>query len=416
MRISRFLLPTVVLAGALALAGCGGGDDPMDDMDMDDTAMDDTDMDEPDPEPEPEPEVKNAKVPDDRTVLTGLASLQATLQHGETKRIGSLWYTCDGGTCSINIPAESAATSVDYTGSGMLTIRTADHRVASAGGGADQPAADADDPLSEATLLEATDDDESSGLTLWTAAGAALTSGGEVQRTLRNGESFNLELSHLTGALYWGQWERYTDATDGTEAGYRHGSVWGGQNHYGKKPVSNPFESAADSDGRIDHAHYSLADAVEFRYSTNGGKTWEIPVTGDVDTADLDLRADFMRGKIGGTITGEDLDDIDGSPSSDQNVNDIRLMESDITSTGTFSGNAEFSASGITRQRGSWDGGFFGDDVGVSGTTVRDVAPSHVAGEFSVNREKITNSDGVTTQTPLFIEGAFGAAMSDDGL
>jgi len=273
------------------------------------------------------------------------------------------------------------------------------------GGGADQPAADADDPLSETTLLEAIKGTGSKA-TLWSvdATQIGTTQGSdatELNRNLLSGESLKLHLKRTSDALYWGQWERYTEATDKTKAGYRHGSIWGGTTHYGKKPESS-----------IDTATYSAKGVL--RSSTDGGKTWKH----DKATADLTLEANFGRGKVGGSIEGTVLDGlapISGNAPQPGN-NDILLMETDIGSEGMFSGSAKFSASGITRQDGEWDGGFFGPTTGL-GTgddSEKQVhkAPSHVAGEFSVERKKITIMQGdvsVTTQNGLFIEGAFGS-------
>ncbi|MCY4243086.1 MAG: hypothetical protein OXD36_15255, partial [Rhodobacter sp.] len=406
-------LPTVVLAGALALAGCGGGDDPMDDMDMDDTAMDDTDMDDtdPEPEPEPEPEVKNAKVPDDLTVVTREASLQATLQHGETKLISGLWYTCDGGTCSINIPAESAVSSVDYTGSGTLTIRAVDHRAADPTVGAAAQPTESTDPLSNDVLLKALQTGAARGAgdrTVWnggTGNGDAVAelTGGVNSFTPVNGPRIDLRVVAVGEGVnaYWGYWQKSTRDLTGVPTDRDvsdRGLVWGGSTPYGKKPdaraapATNGIATYAGGDNNV--LFYYSGDGTGHNAWTSGG------------TGTLTLTADFGAGMVGGSIAPGSLTGIT-NPTRITN-NNIDLETTAIGGDGTFQGSASFSSGAVARDSGNWNGGFFGPSV--SGTPVQThTSPGHAAGQFSVSRPEI-NRNNVMVQNELHIRGVFGGA------
>jgi len=401
-------MPAVTLAGALALAGCGGGSST----------------------PAAGPgENGNGNgngngggngggndgpvtlaLPEGYTIDGGADRATGergdyTIVAGETLRSGDLVFTCDSDIdCEINVGPSRRATSVTVN-AGEVSV---DVYEPSARDGAEQPDDDADDPLSRATLLEAIKASAAAGkkATLWSTATTQAGDEGNpataIQRTLVSGETFNLHLGRNGSALYWGSWERYLGQTDGVRDNHRHGSVWGGTTRYGKKPETSLTSAQYDDEG-----------SVVFRYSEDGGKTWMHGAA----AADLELNADFTRGKIGGIITGDALDTPTGIAGTTavaaDSENDIRLMETDIDSAGTFEGDALFSHSSVRNQNGEWEGGFFGPTTSVTGGVQSHEEPSHVAGAFSVNRETI-RSGAITTQYGLRIEGAFGAAEGDN--
>ena len=390
MRISRFLLPTVVLAGALALAGCGGGDDPMDDMDMDDTAMDDTDMDD-----KSDPEVKTTDpLPNDGTLTAGPSGTTFTVPAGGNLRVQGVWYSCTGPEpCVATVPAGAVVDRVSYTG-GTLAVSSSDPRATagSTGGNASQPATD-EDPLSAATIAEAL---KATGkkATIWGEAGdgAVDFSTGTQIRVTVDGETVRLTLAG-NAALHWGYWHRYKAPATPPPAGKRTaesaGAIYGGtMSRYGVRP-DDGIDTATYDDGSVE------------LYFKNGSGAW---TDGGATNAELDLRANFREGKVGGQITG-----VAGALTGvglTGDAADIVLEETDIGSAGTFSGNAKFEdGDTFSRRSGGWNGAFFGPTASIptQGNRAVPVAPSHVAGTFTVSGRH------GTTPADLHVRGAFGS-------
>ena len=390
--------PALAAALALALAGCGGGGDtpaavtpPSDDMK--------------DP-----PATKTAEVPDDRTVGGGLAGLKVTLAAGDTKNVNGWWYTCEGGTCSVEVPAGTSVSAVSYTGTGTLTIRTADHRLADTTAGTAPRPEEATDPLSNDVLLKALKASRTSADdgTVWNASSDADPAGTVIATvpddhdfsnasapasfTPLGGPKTSLWIDGDTDA-YWGIWKESTTPIGGSEVNGKRGVVWGGDTPYGKKPDTSLGRTAGEVAGT------ALYEGEVLLYHSPDGKasSWT------EGSGDLSLTANFRTGMVGGSIGGPALDGVGTAE-----ANDIALSATAITSSGTFSGSAKFSAPGVTRQSGSWNGGFFGETLEVVGGVQDHLAPSHVAGEFRVTRAKVGD-----TQTGLHVRGAFGAACDD---
>lgn len=410
MRISKLMMPALTLAGALALAGCGGGSDtpaavtpPSDDMKD---------------QPVTQPATKTAAVPNDGTVGPFQAGLKITLAAGDTKNVNGVgWLTCESGTCAVEVPAGTSVSAVSYTGTGTLTIRTADHRLADTTAGTTPRPEEATDPLSNDVLLKALKTGNSrmpADNTVWnagTGAGGALTDGTNTndgnglvvspEFTPIGGPRIDLSVAALGAGVdaYYGYWAKSTADLTNTSTGpagagrdvSEAGTVYGGATPYGKKPEASLGTATYHSTGRV-LFYYSNDDSDH--------NNWRVGNSGNTS---LNLTANFGSGMVGGNIDPDTRAQTTGDTPRLPLVGErIRLGSVPIGDDGTFSGtNVTFADPDIKRDSGSWEGGFFGPSV--TGNPQVHSHPSHVAGEFSVSRPKIG-----TDQNELHIRGAFG--------
>jgi len=119
------------------------------------------------------------------------------------------------------------------------------------------------------------------------------------------------------------------------------------------------------------------------------------------------LKADFKAGKVDGEITGV----TSGTGGASNNFPDkITLMESDIGSTGGFSGKAEFDGKSVARKTGAWEGKFYGPTTMMDNGKQKHVAPSHVAGTFSASGRMGTGD----AAKDMHVRGAFGSDNDPD--
>ena len=382
MRISKLCLPAAAMAGALALAGCGGGSDG---------------------QKMPEPGKRgggngdktlalptgltisgslNSEGATDYTILPGGTLEQNVLQNNR----GKVVFTCpaDGEACLVTIPVGGSVDSVTYSGGKPEVTEKDDPKTAVNTGVETQPS-ESTDPLSNDVLLKALKSANRTGAdrTVWnggaSSGGDALSVDSANNFTPLGGPKITLWIGGTTDA-YYGHWVESTTPV-ATEVPGKRGVVWGGSTPYGKKPETTLDTATYDNPGGV------------LLYHSGDGKKWT-PGTGD-----LALTANFGTGMVGGSIGGDDLDGM-----GTNNANDIALSAAPIGGDGTFSGDAKFSAPGVERQSGSWNGGFFGPTTMINQAREQEhAAPSHVAGEFRVSRAKVG-----MTQTELHVRGAFG--------
>ena len=385
MRMTKFILPAVTLAGALALAGCGGGGNSMEDMDMENGRENGGETGGFSAADLPEGAEFEYNQDQRKTVTVG---------KGSSEIAGSnLAVTCENDDgCQYRVLASSIETT-----NGATVVLTSSLVVSSSGGTSPQPTAAAD-PLSAETIAEALKV-ANSKVTIWSAAGAAAGfSSGALERVTVDGETVRLNLGG-DAALHWGYWHRYKAPAVPAPAGKRTaesaGAIYGGtMSRYGVKP-----------DDGIATARYDDDDAVEL-YFKNGSGDW---TDGGTANADLILTANFGEGKVGGQITGV-AGALTGVSSLTGGAADIVLEETDIGSAGTFSGSAKFQDGDVfSRRSGGWEGAFFGPRTRQGSGDGEDTnrqyhaAPSKVAGTFTVSGRH------GTTPADLHVRGAFGA-------
>jgi len=387
-----------LLAGALALAGCGGGS----------SNTTDSGGTPPPPPPSGDPKgVQTADVPDDKTVAGGFAGIRLPLEAGETKFVSPWWYTCESGSCLVEVARGDVVSKVSYTGTGKLTIRDSDHRLPSSTAEGDAQPTENTSPLSHATLFKTL----SGKATVWRATSSTDLPGTDLvyesggKKTTLNAKSLGgttEDLKEDGDYIYWGLWaDSTTEPGSGKVTHGAYGAVMGGGKPYGKKPENS-----------IASATYKDANAI-VHYRESDKEDWiQLP-----DPNAATLEANFSTGKIGGKVeTPMMFGTVNGK------VGNIFLRDTDIGSDGKFSGMSEAQHS--KRQSGQWNGEFFGDTTKVvdvdpdnrpgSGDEYRKTdakAPSHASATFSVNRPEI-KADG---QDALIIRGAFGSACSTAG-
>jgi len=382
-------MPAVTLAGALALAGCGGGsstpgavvsDTSNADTSNADTSNADTSATE-----------KTAALPGVSRLETDEASLTFTIQPGlaNSGRVQSIWFTCTGSeACVVTVPAGSSVSTVSYTG-GTLVAAASDPRAISgttARSGADT------DPLSHENLLAAV---LANGRIFGVSAGTTGVRGAEGVSTSNTFERADDHTTILNMAMH-GVTETTTAATGDyvyygydwtkptTSAGYTRTLRWGGSIEHSTPPV----EGTATYEGT----------AVIYGKEATGG--WQHAFN---DPAVV-LTADFAEGEIYGNVGATQFES-----GTDVNNSRIDLGSTKIGSDGTFSGNAKFTVNAGTALtaatgagKGDWNGRFFGPGLAETGSDTdifESAVPTHAAGQFSVSR---------TGASALTLHGAFG--------
>jgi len=198
--------------------------------------------------------------------------------------------------------------------------------------------------------------------------------------------------------IFWGYWQEGTIGSDKSTRTL----LWGGDNPYEKKPDSADLDKAK--------AKY-LGDALLY-HKTGTATTW----TAGSGTVDLD--ANFADGTIKGTVLSTPANGFGTGVS-------ISLGEASISDTGTFSGSKTKFTGGknFDAGSGSWSGQFFGDELGQTQggdnpNFGKDIAPSNAAGQFSVTRNakaeikaRFNGEDLVPATPALTVQGSFGTVL-----
>jgi len=390
------ILIATLLAGMLALAGCGGGG---------------SSSSEPPPPPEAATSVSLEDVTADVMVMkfglteNGQKSDPITIEAGESSDdYHGITFSCPAGDTDCVATFENRLGKLVVMSTGGLTAKdtpTPDPTPPDLTAGTTPRPTESTDPLSNDVLLKALKDTRTGAdETVWNVSNAVINTSSDVHYTPLSGPKITLRIGGTADA-YWGRWVKSTEGTldpDDRVMGDR-GIVWGGSTPYGKKPDGDlPLATYTDGDG---------ADDALFYYSTTGkADDWKEGM------GNFSLTANFKTGMVGGNIgiantviTGSK---VDGDAASDEN---ITLMPTAIDGSGTFSGTAKFADADVTRQNGSWNGGFFGDTTMVTSGVQGHKAPGHAAGKFSVSRAAVgTSTDPDATQSALHIRGAFGGA------
>jgi len=305
--------------------------------------------------------------------------------------------TCPVDECIITVAAQGGTPVVTATG-GATFEKTAPPPDPS---GTAQPT-DSTDPLSPDVLFKVLSGAE----TIWKAkTDSPVNLDGSKMDAVEGSKTTSAWLRSIgAGAtlkkdgdyIYWGLWSDSTKESGSekvTQGSY--GAVMGGGNPYGKKPDS-PMNKAGVA---VTTATYSGSAVVHYRAKSTDKWT---PVNGKTAM----LKANFSTGMIGGNMatSGGDFGD-------SINIGDILFRDTSIGSDGQFSGNVENAMS--TGETGSWNGQFFGDTTGFTTGTAQNprksisVAPSRAAATFSMSRPE-TKTGSTVTQSALHIRGAFG--------
>ena len=419
MRISKLYMPAAAMAGALALAACGGGSDDM------------TNGGNPPGGGTPPAGTTTLDLPDGVTLDGGADRASGdrgnyTIEAGEEKQIQNAVFTCEETTadCVVTVSADRNASSV--TVRGKVSVEKYAAPAVMVTGNNPPPSSTSTDPLSESTLVKALKGDRRvvADQTVWNQGNATwsannLTGAGsasDVTLTTLAGETTKLWISasgqggnnddgtsNRTAAdrsaddsyVYYGHWEKTSTETLSTASTpATRGTIFGGNMRYGQRP-----------DVSLGEATYNQDNAVTFYYKKAAGK-W----TPGAALGDLDLKADFGNGMVGGNVTISSADFGTGHAADEK----IYLRDTSIGRDGQFGGSnakAEFILpdGSKKRQDGEWNGGFFGPTTVIVNNVQGHEEPSHVAGQFSIKREDPATGGGYTND--LTVHGAFGAAI-----
>jgi len=375
-----------LLAGMLALAGCGGGG---------------SSSNEPPPPPADDTTVSLPK-PIDGTSLDGAPT---TIKAGEEDvPIGGLYFSCPAGgkDCVVTVPEDRRANKVNFTGA-KPTVSAA-KTPASVPTQTNPRQGDSNDPLSRANLLAAVlgNDGDLFGHSRTDLAAAAGESIEFLDKTKIQIWLKTMDVTIATKAgdnyIYYGIWTETADAgnlppEDAPKAQRRWS--WGGSMPYGTKPDASLTTTAKPEATYTGNAllHYKVGDDP-WNQSANNAVT---------------LTANFAGGWIYGHVSLPGLTGSDGGVARTDLPTKISLKTA-MYSSDTFNGTAEFqNATDDIKGKGagSWQGQFFGDTTMTTDGKQSLKAPSHVAGEFSVSRNKNVAAPAVSAS------GTFGAACGN---
>ena len=406
-----------LLAGMLALAGCGGGSSSNNNGGNNDKM----------PPPPPPPAASTPTT----LALPGTATIDGggqdgaagdyDIKAGGNVLIGSVYFECaeGGADCVVTVGSGRNLNSVTYTGG---TVRaTATNPAATAR--TTQPTVDDADAMQISKVaIQAAIEDRGTihGFGL-AGGGTAGTINGLHTFPHENNEQTLLFLRAISGAdltplasvdagnkderyVYWGYWTKGKIGANtlgvtpaGTTSSIQPNLIWGGNTPYGKKPDSA-------NTGTATAATYSGTGNVDLYHRASASADWAFT------TGSATLNADFVNGTINGSIAPTTAA-LFGTGVS------IELRRTSITGD-TFSGSTRFTytdadttdttAVNLDRGSGNWNGQFFGAPLARDGTSP---TPSHVAGQFSVTRgAKAREIKAGITLTPtgaLTVHGVF---------
>ena len=387
MRISKLLMPAVTLAGALALAGCGGGSDSMQEMaEMGDVGDNDDDAD--DGTPKHVPILGGFTYDDDDQglfgsivaggeVRLGAAGTGAIISCPDDAENGCTWrYRDDGkiyGTGGAKGAPWKAAAAPTASTEGGGDWLSASNLVKGATGGGDanrftleRGGVELAIPNTEGTA--ASDIPQSGGMRVSLRLRHNRASAGSGAGTTPSGD---------VDYLVWGAWEEGPAQDPGPDPKFTVRAT-------GSMPyVGTPSDQLANA-----------------RY-TNGAVGFDKDGDGDMEpwVGQVVLDANFDTGYING-----DVYHADGEGTALNATADVASIELKKTKIGaSFSGSATVTSNGTganadnlpgSASSGSWEGAFYGPST---------AQPTGTAGTFAAKRPK----DG-TKATAYEIQGAFG--------
>ena len=400
MRISKFMLPAVTVAGALALAGCGGGSGGEDPPKMMDPIVKE--------EEEETVDFSPATLPGTANGIVYNADSRKTILVGKGKHAvgdSNVSVMCEADTgCAYRVVASGGSVSIETTNGATVVLTNPVPQTA-------QPQ-DSGHWLSAASIIAAIPADADNGVA--SPDNLSFTIGG-VKRTIASNPTGNagvgtpddkvdeLVLRHdRTNAddgnfLVWGSWKEPVEGT----ASDKYHQVSGGSVPY----KGTPPKSAGGPDSQ---AIYSGEDAfVGF-------------VNGTAWVSDVRLTANFGDQTISGIVgegvvaAGVATNTTTIGTTNVPDFNSITLKQTGIGSTmtgsATIRGIGAGTSNGVGDQRnapssGTWKAGFFGPGAGT---------PTGIAGEVNVTRP-LAGQTLATADNPhgrvvkLSISGAFGA-------
>jgi len=387
-----------LLAGMLALAGCGGGGSPSN---------------EPPPPPADDTTVSLPK-PIDGTSLDGAPT---TIKAGEEDvPIGGLYFSCPAGgkDCVVTVPEDRRANKVNFTGAKPKVSAAKTPAVVTTQTNSRQ--GDSNDPLSSANLLAAVlkttpfGAKDRNALEVGNPTKFALLDKTNIDLWLRTMAADNDDYKKDGDYIYYAIWTETADQGNSPTAPKpKYRWDWGGGMPYGAKPDASLTATGTAASYR--------GDALLFHKVA--------PATG-FTALPLDSSVTLMANFAGGWIKGH-VDILPVPNITSDRASRINLATA-MYSSDTFSGTAEFSngdpgADPVVpntlkgKGNGSWKGQFFGDSsLTIIGGAQSHQAPSHVAGEFAVSRNAVADNPATTgvdeTITGLSITGVFGANSS----